>query len=83
VRLFPLTPPTASVRLLGLAVDGFVVKRTCSLFPTKVHKTLAECLTLPRRPAVEDVREVVDRLEKLGADDLWPLPKPSEMLFIK
>jgi glutamine synthetase type III len=49
----------------------------------KVHKALAECLTLPRRPAVEDVREVVDRLEKLGADNRWPLPKPSEMLFIK
>jgi glutamine synthetase len=29
------------------------------------------------------VREVSDRLEKLVADDLWPLPKYSEMLFIK
>ena len=34
-------------------------------------------------PAMEDVREVVDRLEKIVADDLWPLPKYSEMLFIK
>ncbi len=34
-------------------------------------------------PAMEDVREVSDRLEKLVADDLWPLPKYSEMLFIK
>ena len=34
-------------------------------------------------PAMEDVREVGDRLEKLVADDLWPLPKYSEMLFIK
>jgi glutamine synthetase len=34
-------------------------------------------------PAMEDVREVGDRLEKLLADDLWPLPKYSEMLFIK
>ncbi len=33
--------------------------------------------------AMEDVREVADRLEKLIADDLWPLPKYSEMLFIK
>jgi len=33
--------------------------------------------------AMEDVREVGDRLEKLVADDLWPLPKYSEMLFIK
>jgi glutamine synthetase len=34
-------------------------------------------------PAMEDVREVADRLEKIVADDLWPLPKYSEMLFIK
>jgi len=34
-------------------------------------------------PAMEDVRDVADRLEKLVADDLWPLPKYAEMLFIK
>jgi glutamine synthetase len=34
-------------------------------------------------PAMEDVRDVADRLEKLVADDLWPLPRYSEMLFIK
>jgi glutamine synthetase len=34
-------------------------------------------------PAMEDVREVADRLERIVADDLWPLPKYSEMLFIK
>jgi glutamine synthetase len=34
-------------------------------------------------PAMEDVREVSDRLEGLVPDDLWPLPKYSEMLFIK
>ncbi|HXN38314.1 MAG TPA: glutamine synthetase III [Solirubrobacteraceae bacterium] len=34
-------------------------------------------------PAMEDVRDVADRLEKVVADDLWPLPKYSEMLFIK
>ena len=34
-------------------------------------------------PAMEDVREVADKLEKIVADDLWPLPKYSEMLFIK
>jgi glutamine synthetase len=34
-------------------------------------------------PAMEDVRDVADRLEGLIADDLWPLPKYSEMLFIK
>jgi glutamine synthetase len=34
-------------------------------------------------PAMDDVRAVADRLEKVVADDLWPLPKYSEMLFIK
>jgi glutamine synthetase len=34
-------------------------------------------------PAMEAVRDVADRLEKIVADDLWPLPKYEEMLFIK
>ncbi len=29
------------------------------------------------------VRVAGDKLEKVVADDLWPLPKYSEMLFIK
>ena len=33
--------------------------------------------------AMERVRLAGDRLEKIVADDLWPLPKYSEMLFIK
>ena len=34
-------------------------------------------------PAMAAVRDGADRLEKLVADDLWPLPKYSEILFIK
>lgn len=34
-------------------------------------------------PAMNDVRAIADRLERIVADDLWPLPKYSEMLFIK
>ena len=29
------------------------------------------------------VREAADALERVVADDLWPLPKYSEILFIK
>jgi glutamine synthetase len=29
------------------------------------------------------VREVADRLERCVPDSLWPLPKYSEILFIK
>jgi glutamine synthetase len=34
-------------------------------------------------PAMDAVRAVADRLERIVADDLWPLPKYSEILFIK
>jgi glutamine synthetase len=34
-------------------------------------------------PAMAAVRSVVDRLEKVIPDDLWPLPRYREMLFIK
>jgi glutamine synthetase len=33
--------------------------------------------------AMSKVREVGDKLERVVADDLWPLPKYEEMLFIK
>jgi glutamine synthetase len=33
--------------------------------------------------AMDRVREVGDQLERVVADDLWPLPKYEEMLFIK
>ena len=32
---------------------------------------------------MERVREAADKLEKIVADDLWPLPKYAEMLFIR
>jgi glutamine synthetase len=34
-------------------------------------------------PAMQAVRDVADQLEKIVPDDLWPLPKYSEILFIK
>jgi glutamine synthetase len=35
------------------------------------------------RPLMDQVREYADALEGNVADDLWPLPKYQEMLFIK
>ena len=35
------------------------------------------------RPLMDEVREYADELEGEVADDLWPLPKYQEMLFIK
>ena len=34
-------------------------------------------------PAMEATRTAADALEKVVADDLWPLPKYSEILFIR
>jgi glutamine synthetase len=34
-------------------------------------------------PAMSATRTAADKLEKIVADDLWPLPKYSEILFIK
>lgn len=34
-------------------------------------------------PALNDVRDVVDRLERLLPDDVWPFPTYRDMLFVK
>jgi glutamine synthetase len=34
-------------------------------------------------PAMAAVRDIVDRLEKVVPDDLWPLPTYRDMLFVK
>jgi glutamine synthetase len=34
-------------------------------------------------PALEATREIADRLERIVPDNLWPLPKYAEILFIK
>ena len=35
------------------------------------------------RSLMDEVRTYADSLEMVVADELWPLPKYSEMLFIK
>jgi glutamine synthetase len=35
------------------------------------------------KPAMADLRVVADELEALVADDLWPMPKYRDLLFIK
>ncbi len=34
-------------------------------------------------PAMDGVREIADRLERIVDSELWPLPRYSEILFIK
>jgi len=47
---------------------------------TEVHMTFC---AYELRPLMDLVRTHADKLETLIADELWPLPKYSEMLFIK
>ncbi len=44
---------------------------------------LAEYARDGQLASMDKVREVGDKLERVVADDLWPLPKYEEMLFIK
>ena len=44
---------------------------------------LAEYIRDSVIPPMDGVREVADRLERAVDSDLWPLPRYSEMLFIK
>jgi len=44
---------------------------------------LAEFARDSQLAAMAAVREVADRLEREVADDLWPLPKYSEILFVR
>jgi glutamine synthetase len=60
-----------SVNLEESQPDGDDVLEHCRF----MHETVI--------PAMEATREAADRLEKVVADDLWPLPKYSEILFIK
>ncbi len=50
-----------------------------------VHDELEHCRRLggEMRPLMQSLREAADALEALVDDELWPLPKYREMLFVK
>ena len=64
-------------------VEAIFVLEEANGDPGKHGLKLAEYMRDVTIPAMDGVREVADRLERIVADDLWPLPKYSEMLFIK
>jgi glutamine synthetase len=67
-------------------VDALVALETANLAENQPHDDIlrhAEYMRDATIPAMERVRAAADRLEKVVADDLWPLPKYSEILFIK
>jgi glutamine synthetase len=70
--------------ILGRLVDGiFALEEANEGHPGDEGLELAVYMRDTVIPAMEEVRAAADRLEKVVADDLWPLPKYSEMLFIK
>ena len=73
---------------VGAEIEAFV-DAIGRLDEVNLHPAELEGIELARYvadsvlPAMEAVRIVADRLEKIVAEDLWPLPKYSEILFIK
>jgi glutamine synthetase len=45
------------------------------------EKAFAYCDTI--KPYFDKIREHVDKLELLVDDELWPLPKYRELLFVR
>jgi glutamine synthetase len=72
--------------LIGEFTDAIKALETANLAENQPHYGALEHAEYIRdtvTPAMAAVRGVADRLEKVVADDLWPLPKYSEILFIK
>ena len=61
------------------------VLETANLARTSPTRSLehAEYMRDTTVPAMAGVRDAADALEKVVADDLWPLPKYAEILFVK
>jgi glutamine synthetase len=71
------------VNELSNTLDGL---DKANLYPDGVEDDamkLAEYARDNQVPGMESVREAADKLEGVVADYLWPLPKYSEILFIK
>jgi len=65
-------------------IEAIEELETANTYPDGVEGLeLAEYARDSQLAALARVREVGDELEKIVADDLWPLPKYSEILFIK
>jgi glutamine synthetase len=72
--------------LIGTFVDAISELETANLEENQPEGDLmkhAEYIRDTTVPAMSVVREAADKLEKVVADDLWPLPKYSEILFVK
>ena len=70
--------------LVSEFAEAITALEKANVYPDGVEGLeLAEYARDHQITALAAVREIGDRLEKVVADDLWPLPKYSEILFIK
>jgi glutamine synthetase len=72
--------------LVSSFVDAIRELESANLEENQPHDDLlrhAEYMRDTTIPAMDAVRGTADTLEKVVADDLWPLPKYSEILFVK
>jgi glutamine synthetase len=72
--------------LIGTFVEAITALQSANLAQNQPADDLlkhAEYIRDTTIPAMEAVRVTADKLEKVVADDIWPLPKYSEILFIK
>jgi len=72
-----------SEELVGAFAEQIRALEQANLDPGLEGMELATYMRDTVYPAMVEVRETADRLERIVADDLWPLPKYEEMLFIK
>jgi glutamine synthetase len=75
-----------TAELIGLLTEALDELEQRNLSENHPHDDLLEHARYMHNqvlPAMEAVRVAADALEKVVADDLWPLPKYSEILFIK
>ncbi|HLH66102.1 MAG TPA: glutamine synthetase III [Solirubrobacteraceae bacterium] len=71
--------------LVSTFIDAIRELESANLAENHPRETMAHARYMLERviPAMDAVREAADRLERIVADDLWPLPKYSEILFVK
>jgi glutamine synthetase len=71
--------------LISTLVDKIRVLEQANLAERQPEEIVdhAEYIRATTIPAMDGVREAADVLEKVVSDDLWPLPKYSEILFVK
>jgi glutamine synthetase len=70
--------------LINQLVERIGELEQANLYPDGIEGLeLAEYARDKQLAKMAEVREVADALELIVADDLWPLPKYSEILFIK